>query len=166
MIARQLLLFLFLVSAGTALGQGTTVPFSGLSHDASLPVEIAADNLELNQGTGTAVFSGGVQVAQGALRLSAEKIEVYYAEDANQSSGSVESMKATGEVRLSNGAEAAEAETAEYFVADGVVEMEGNVLLTQGNNALSSERLRINLVDGTATLDGRVQTIFDPATSQ
>ena len=40
--------------------------------------------------------------------------------------------------------------------------MDGNVLLTQGQNALSSERLDIDLDKGTGRLEGRVQTIFVP----
>jgi lipopolysaccharide export system protein LptA len=40
--------------------------------------------------------------------------------------------------------------------------MEGDVLLTQGQNALSSERLSIDLNAGTGRLEGRVQTIFVP----
>jgi lipopolysaccharide export system protein LptA len=43
-----------------------------------------------------------------------------------------------------------------------VIEMEGDVLLTQGENALSSQSLRIDLNDGTGLLQGRVQTIFQP----
>jgi lipopolysaccharide export system protein LptA len=42
--------------------------------------------------------------------------------------------------------------------------MEGNVLLTQGQNALSSQTLHIDLNSGTGQLEGRVQTIFTPGT--
>ena len=38
--------------------------------------------------------------------------------------------------------------------------MEGNVILTQGQNALSGQRLRIDIDAGTALMEGRVQTIF------
>jgi lipopolysaccharide export system protein LptA len=71
-------------------------------------------------------------------------------------------MQASGNVTLSNGSEAAESERATYEVAGGVIEMEGDVLLTQGENALSSQSLRIDLNDGTGLLQGRVQTIFQP----
>ena len=37
------------------------------------------------------------------------------------------------------------------------------MLLTQGQNALSSEKLHIDLNAGTGQLEGRVQTIFVPA---
>jgi lipopolysaccharide export system protein LptA len=148
-----------LASAGA--GQGTSVPFGGLAHDSSLPVEITADQLELDQAAGTAVFTGTVRVGQGSLRLAADRIEVFYVE-ARGETGQVERMQATGNVTLSNGAEAAESESATYEVATGIVEMQGSVLLTQGANALSSEALRINLNDGTGVLQGGVQTIFQP----
>ena len=59
-------------------------------------------------------------------------------------------------------AEAAEADEAVYEVAAGTVDMQGDVLLTQGRNALSSQKLRIDLDAGTGQLEGRVQTIFTP----
>jgi lipopolysaccharide export system protein LptA len=146
-----------------AAAQGAQVPFGGLSHDASLPVEITADRLDLDQAAGSAVFTGTVRVGQGDLRLAADRLEVFY-DDAGDASGSgrVQRMLATGNVTLSNGAEAAEAERAIYEVASGIVEMEGDVLLTQGDNALASEKLRIDLNAGTGELEGRVQTIFVP----
>jgi lipopolysaccharide export system protein LptA len=138
------------------------VPFGGVSHDASQPVEITADQLQLDQAAGTAVFTGGVKVGQGALRMAADRIEVFYVEGAGGGSGQVERMQASGNVTLSNGSEAAESERATYEVAGGVIELEGDVLLTQGENALSSQSLRIDLNDGTGLLQGRVQTIFQP----
>jgi lipopolysaccharide export system protein LptA len=145
-----------------AAAQGSEVPFGGLSHDASLPVEITADRLDLDQAAGTAVFTGAVKVAQGDLRMAADRIEVIYAGGGESGTGRVQRMLASGNVTLANGAEAAEAERATYEVADGIVEMAGDVLLTQGENALSSQSLRIDLNAGTGALEGRVQTIFVP----
>jgi lipopolysaccharide export system protein LptA len=147
---------------GLAAAQGAQVPFGGLSHDASLPVEITADRLDLDQAAGTAVFLGAVKVGQGALRLAADRLEVFYADDAAAGTGRVNRMVAIGNVTLSNGAEAAESERAVYEVADGTIDMTGSVLLTQGQNALSSETLHIGLNTGTGQLEGRVQTIFVP----
>lgn len=139
------------------------VPF-GDSHDSGQPVEITSDRLDLDQAAGTAVFTGGVKVGQGALRLAADRVEVFY-DEGGSASGTVRRMEATGNVTLANGTEAAESERASYEVATGIVEMEGDVLLTQGGNALSSERLRIDLNAGTGQLDGRVRTIFVPGSA-
>lgn len=147
--------------AGLALAAAAQqVPF-GESHDPTQPVEITSDRLDLDQSSGTAVFSGNVRVGQGALRLAADRVEVFY-DEGGSASGTVRSMKATGNVTLSNGTEAAEAETATYDVASGKVAMAGDVLLTQGRNALSSQKLDIDLNAGTGQLEGRVQTIFVP----
>jgi lipopolysaccharide export system protein LptA len=156
--------------AGAAAGQGATVPFGEFEHDNTLPVEITSDALALDQAAGTAVFTGKVLVGQGALRMAADRLEVFYVSDGQgapaDAAGGIERMLASGNVTLSNGAEAAEAERASYVVATGIVEMEGDVLLTQGRNALASERLRIDLEAGTGVLEGRVQTIFTPTRSE
>ena len=143
----------------------TQVPFGGLKHDSSLPVEITSDALQLDQAAGTAVFTGTVKVGQGTLRLAADRVEVFYAGEAGSGTGTIERMKASGNVTLSNGDEAAEAANATYEVATGVVRMDGDVLLTQGRNALSSQTLKIDLNAGTGVLEGRVQTIFTPSTA-
>ena len=69
-------------------------------------------------------------------------------------------MVASGNVTLTNGGEAAEAARAVYVVASGTIEMSGNVLLTQGQNALAGEALSIDLGTGQAKIEGRVRTIF------
>lgn len=141
---------------------GATVPFGDFEHDSSLPVEITSDALALDQTARTAIFTGTVKVGQGELRLAADRLEVFYAEAADGGQGGIERMVANGHVTLSNGVEAAEAENASYVVATGIVEMDGDVLLTQGRNALAGEKLRLDLNAGAGTLEGRVKTIIVP----
>ena len=163
MRARLLAASMLAASPGAVAAQGAEVPFAGFEeHDASLPVEITSDALELDQAAGTAIFTGAVKAGQGALRLAADRIEVSYVDPEGPGAGEVQRMVATGNVTLTNGAEAAEAERATYEVAAGIIEMEGDVLLTQGGNTLASRTLRIDLNAGTGQLGGRVQTIFVP----
>jgi len=42
------------------------------------------------------------------------------------------------------------------------LDMQGDVLLTQGSNALSGDRLAIDLSANTARMEGRVRTLFVP----
>lgn len=151
---------------GTGFAQGADVAFGATSHDASLPVEITANSLELDQAAATAVFFGNVRVGQGDLRLAADRIEVFYSEAADGGQGAVQRMEASGNVTFANGDQAAESQTVSYDVVSGIVEMSGDVVLTQGRNALSSETLRIDLATGTGTLDGRVRTLFAPNAAQ
>lgn len=146
------------LGAVQAQAQGANVAFGSIKADPSLPVEVTADSLDVNQSDGTAEFIGSVLVGQGDMRLSAERVLVIY----NQEASGIERLEATGDVVLVSGPDAAEADRAEYSIDSGVIVMTGDVLLTQGNNALTSEKMIVNLVTGTAQMTGRVKTILQP----
>lgn len=135
------------------------VAFGGLKHDSTLPVEITADQLNVDQADGSATFVGNVQIGQGEMRLSAGQVKVEYATGAD-TTGEISRLLASGGVTLVNGAEAAESRDAIYTISSGVIVMTGDVILTQGQNALSSEKLTVNLKSGTGTMDGRVKSII------
>lgn len=143
-----------------AFAQGAQVPFGGLKHDASLPVEITADQLSVDQADGSAMFVGNVVIGQGEMRLSAGKVRVEYTAEGGDPTGRIRRLMASGGVTLVNGSEAAEAQEAEYTIATGTIVMKGDVILTQGANALSSQRMVVDLGSGLATLEGRVKTIL------
>lgn len=145
---------------GAAYAQGASVAFGGLKHDASQPVEITADELTVDQATGSAVFAGNVVAGQGEMRLSAARVQVAYATENGQATGRIDQLVATGGVTLVNGAEAAEAQRAVYTVSAGEIVMTGDVILTQGVNALSGEKLTVDLNTGSGRMEGRVKTIF------
>jgi lipopolysaccharide export system protein LptA len=151
-------LMLLLALPVQALAQGAKVAFGGLKQDTTLPVEITADALEVNQTDGQATFTGNVLVGQGEMRLSAAKIEVEY----EQGGKGIRTLHATGGVTIANATDAAEAAEALYTIASGNVVMTGNVLLTQGQNAISGERLVLDLQAGTGVMEGRVKTVFTP----
>ncbi len=155
-LARAALLALFFASGAAA--QGTDVAFGGLRGDTSLPVEMNADSLSINQTDGTAVFTGNVLVTQGAMKLSAAEIRVEYTADKK----GIDKLFATGRVLLVNASDAAEADQAIYTIATGEVVMTGNVLLTQGQAAMSSQKLIIDLKSGNGRMEGRVTTTFTP----
>ncbi len=152
--------FLTLLLTTTASAQGTSIAFGGLSHDVSLPIEITADQLEINQADGTADFIGNVIIGQGEMRLSAGAVHVEYATDNGDTTGEISRLVASGGVTLVNGAEAAEAQDATYTIETGEIIMTGGVILTQGRNALSSDRMVINMTAGTGRMEGRVKTIL------
>ncbi len=143
-----------------AWAQGAQVPFGGLQHDTTLPVEITADQLSINQQDGTALFVGNVVVGQGAMRLSAGKVKVEYAAAGDDVTGRISRLLASGGVTLVNGDAAAEARDAVYSIDTGTIVMTGDVILTQGTNALSSQRMVVDLKSGLAKLEGRVKTII------
>jgi lipopolysaccharide export system protein LptA len=140
---------------------GAEVAFGSLRGDPTLPVEVTADQLRVNQGEATARFTGNVVVVQGTLRLASAELLVEY----DETGQSISRMHATGGVTLVNGPETAEAEEAVYTVTTGIVVMTGDVLLTQGTSAISGSRLDVDLNAGTGLMQGRVTTVFVPASA-
>ncbi len=149
------------MASPAAMAQSGTasVAFSSLKGDPGLPVEVTADQLRVNQTDGTALFTGNVLVGQGVLRLSSAELLVEY----DATGKAISRMHATGGVTMLTGQETAESDEAVYTLADGIVIMTGNVLLTQGTSAISGTRLRVDLNAGTGLMEGRVTTVFVPA---
>ena len=149
------------MSAGSvALAQSTILPFGGLDHDTTSPIEIVSDRFTVNHTKGTAEFDGNVVVGQGDMRLAAQNIRVEYSPDGGEESGEINLLVASGGVTLVSGAEAAEAQTATYDVKNGIILLKGDVILTQGGNAIAGQVVSVNLSDGSAKIEGRAKTVF------
>jgi lipopolysaccharide export system protein LptA len=142
-----------------AFGQGTEVSFGGIRADTSQPVEVTADQLNVNQNDGTAIFTGNVIVIQGDMRLTAPRLQVEYG---TEDKSEIERLHATGGVTMVSGPEAAEAQEAVYTVAAGEVVLTGDVLLTQKGSTMSGQQLFVDLDSGTGRMEGRVKTILLP----
>ena len=124
--------------------------------DPEAPVEVTSETLSVDQATGAAVFSGEVVVAQGDLRLQAGEVEVRYDEEGQE----IARLLATGGVTLATATEAAEAQEADYDLAQGTLTLSGEVLLTQGPSAISADRMVVDLEAGTAFMEGNVRTVL------
>lgn len=135
------------------------VAFGGIKADPKAPVEVTADALAVNQTDGTATFTGNVVIGQGDMRIQAATVLVEYAKGDRTR---IERLHASGGVTLVSAADAAEAAEAVYEVATGRVTMTGNVLLTQGANVMSGQKLTVDLTSGTGQMEGRVRTILQP----
>ena len=141
---------------GTAANAQTNIDLGGITADPKAPVEVSADNLSVDQDSGTAVFSGNVVIGQGDLRLYAGSVRVVYSD----STGDIAQLLAIDGVTLVTATEAAEAATADYNLTTGILTLSGSVLLTQGASALSAEQMTIDLNSGRAQMSGRVRTVF------
>ncbi len=158
-LLKPFVVFGLLLAAPASVGaQTANVSFGGLKADTTLPVEVTAENLEVNQTDGTATFVGDVLVKQGEMRLSAGKIRVIY----DATGKEIDRLVASGQVLIVNATDAAEAAEAVYTIASGEVVMQGNVLMTQGQTAIKGEKLVINLKTGTGRMEGGVTTTFTP----
>ncbi len=148
---------LVLLGPGAAQTQGTALSFSGLQAVSGQPVEVRAESLTVDNATGETVFSGDAVLGQGALRLSADTIRVLYRPG---DTARISRLEAEGSVTLVTAREAAEAARAVYDVSAGTVSMRGDVILTQGPNVLSGDRLDVDLRRGTGRMEGRVRSLI------
>lgn len=152
----RLIVFMAAILLGSTAAAQTNINLGGISADPSAAVEVTADNLTVDQDTGTAVFSGNVVIGQGNLRISAGNVSVVYSE----ATGDIAQLLASGGVTFVTDTEAAEASEADYNLTSGMLILSGNVLLTQGASALSAEKMTVNLNTGNAQMSGRVRTVF------
>jgi lipopolysaccharide export system protein LptA len=150
----------FLGLANPVQAQTTEVPFGMAGHDTSQPIQIVSDSFVVSQKTGAAEFLGNVVVSQGEFRMTADKITAVYVMENGKQTGTIDKVIANGNIVLSRPPEAAEADSAIYTIADSTVLMEGNVMLTQDKNMIVGQKILINLIAGSATIEGRVKTVF------
>lgn len=163
-IARRLfaLCAALVLLAPAALAQGGADVSLGIdNHDSTQPVEITSEELSLNQQGGNATFTGNVIVGQGELVMTCERMVVEYGKD-DQGDNEIKVIRMFGGVTFVGPDEAAESDEAVYTLADEVIVLTGNVLVTQGTTALSSDRLTYNLQSGSGRMEGNVKTVLNP----
>ncbi len=138
-----------LLSLSPAVGQE---PGSGLrGHNTNAPVDVASDRIEVQDRADRAIFSGNVDVRQGALRLNSERLTVAYA---NTGGLDIKRLEASGGVRLTSPTERAQAQFAIYDLDRRIITMVGGVTLNQGANVIRGGRLTLELESGRAVMDG------------
>lgn len=156
MIRRLIPVLTAALLVGGPLAAQTQIALGGLSIDRTAQVEVTAENLRIDQPSRSAVFEGNVMIGQGDMRISAGRVEVAYAAESN----AIARLLASGGVTFVTATEQAEAREADYDIAAGRLVLTGDVLLSQMGNALSAERMVIDLATGAAEMQGRVTTIF------
>ncbi|MBM2575624.1 lipopolysaccharide transport periplasmic protein LptA [Jannaschia sp. Os4] len=147
--------------AAPALAQTAAVGFGAGQFDRGAPVEVAADSLEVDQASGQAVLTGNVVVSQDEMRLSADRVEVFYATPEG-GERQIDRIEATGDVVIVAGDDAAEGASATYRLGSGTIDMAGDVLVTQDGAVLAGDRLSVDLDSGAGTVTGRVRTTLQP----
>lgn len=134
------------------------------------PVKILADGVEVNQKTLSSTYSGNVELTQGAMRLSAEKLQVF----ANK--GALQRIEAAGNpARFTAPLQDQSLVTGEASVVNfdsnkGILLLTGNARLTQTGNTIHNDRIEYNLNTGNLKAGGqgskkRVEVILLPPDS-
>ena len=144
------------------------VPAWALRADSEQPIHIRSASAEFDEPNGQAVYGGGVEVQQGTLRVTGERLLVDY-QDAK-----VRRIVATGDparyqqtLDQEGGLVKGAASTIVYHAGQDRIDFQGAARLTQAGNAVTGELIRYHIVleavNGEATEQGPVRVTLLPA---
>lgn len=153
---------LFLALAAQVAAQGAGINLGLDNHDTDAPVEITSEELSLDQENGLAVFTGSVIVRQGEITMTCDRMEVEYG-GGEGGGNEIQTIRMSGGVTFVSNQESAEADSAVYSLVDETLVMTGQVLVTQGATALSSDRLTYDFASGAGVMEGNVKTVLQQA---
>ena len=141
------------------------------------PIDIAADELVLDQEKKLAIFTGNVDAVQGTLNLKSEELIIYYTQSADENQDAeadgggrtnIRQIDARGNVRLATLTETASGDWAIYDIEKGAITLGGKVTLTRGENILQGAKLIVDVETGNSRLlssksgNERVRGLFVP----
>jgi lipopolysaccharide export system protein LptA len=147
--ARPLLVSLLVAAAAPGFAQGAVSALKG--HDSNAPVDVAADRIELQDRSDRAVLTGNVNVTQGNLNLTSQRLTVAYSKAGGTQ---IQRLDASGGVTVRSPSETARGAFAFFDLNRRLITMLGGVVLIRGGSEVRGGRLVIDLNSGRATVDG------------
>ncbi|QGZ35844.1 lipopolysaccharide transport periplasmic protein LptA [Stappia indica] len=156
------------LAAGTAGAQTFSDAFAGFGSNEREPIQIEARELQVQDKSQSAVFSGDVVVTQGDAVLKTQRLVVHY--DGSAAGGvnqRISRLEASGRVYISSKDQTATGERATFDMNQQLMVMTGGeVVLSQGPNVVVGNKLTVNLKTGKADLEakntGRVKVLIQP----
>lgn len=161
MTIKTILSSLFLLFASSAMA---------LKGDVEKPVYISADSVVFNKAKGFAIYEGHVSIVQGTLEIKASKIEI------RAPKNEISKITATGgpvsfQQKMDDGKFAkGKANRVIYLIKDKRLFLDGNAVISQGNDKFSSNHIDYSIRNGElkagnkkAPGKSRVNVIFYPS---
>ncbi|MFO1184796.1 MAG: LptA/OstA family protein [Bauldia sp.] len=168
---RFLLIAALMATPTAALAQATTTSniFGDFRPGSSQPIDVEADSLEVNEGKDqrVQVFKGNVAVHRGETLLKAAVITIFSPPgEPKPGADAFNRIEATGKVTVTSNGQTATSEAATFDSKTQTAVLTGGVILTQGTNVLTGERLSVDLKSGVARIEqgagGRIRGVFTP----
>ncbi|MEM7695845.1 MAG: LptA/OstA family protein [Pseudomonadota bacterium] len=164
---------LALLIATTANAQTLQTGFADFGTNRGAPIEIEADELEVQDKQNVAIFSGNVLVKQQGAALQTAKLTVFYAQSALPTEGvtpatpqnqRISRLEAEGRVLITADGQSATGDVGSVNFDDRTLALNGNVTLTQDGNVVTGDRITVNLDTGVARVQsrGRVRVLLNP----
>ncbi len=129
------------------------------------PVKITADRMVYNETKRTVVFEGSVRAEHLDLELFAKTLTAYFSKGGKRGGADqIERIVAKGDVLLNRKTTEGRCSTLTYMVQDGILRMEGNPVLQDGDNVITGQIIKFYLKDNRSEVVGgkgkRVQAVF------
>lgn len=129
--------------------------------------DVSAQDAEYDEEAGIGRLRGDVNVIQDGTRLRADEADVYFS-TSQDGARDITRIDARGEVFYVTEAEVARGDRGSYDVATETVILIGDVVITQGCNVSTGQRLESNMRTGVSRLfgsadgsgGGRVRSLF------
>ncbi|MHA1546992.1 MAG: lipopolysaccharide transport periplasmic protein LptA [Alphaproteobacteria bacterium] len=153
-----------------AFAQGLATPLSNMAVNAKAPIQIEADNLEIDDNKKNAVFSGRVIATQEKMRLTTDKLVINYRSGKDGGNPQLRTIDARGNVVMKVRDQVATGAWAHYNLLEEKLTLSGKVVLSQGKNVIRGEKIVVNLKTGRSQMfsskntksGGRVRGLFTP----
>lgn len=170
--------------------QGVPNAVQGFSQNRDKPISIDAASLEVRDRDKAATFKGDVKVVQGDTTMRCKVLVVFYegggsstgasasatpAPSASKStmtsatpgptgSSSIRRLEAKGGVIVTQKEQTVTGDTGDFDMKSNTVTMNGNVVLTKGDNILKGDKLIVDMTTGVSRVEmkpgGRVSGLF------
>jgi lipopolysaccharide export system protein LptA len=168
-----------LLLCGFAFTSAALAQSSGLASmklDGKQPIAIDADRLEVLEAEGKAIFTGAVNVVQGATSLQSGSLIVFYAKSgtgtAATGSAEIERLEMSGSVIIKSEKQTATGDAGSFNMKSNTFQLTGSrVVLSEGGNVAVGCKLTVQMKTGKANLEsckkgGRVQIMINPQSAQ
>ena len=157
---------------GTASGAGGALGgIASFKTDPSAPIDVEADQLDVDDAAKVAVFRGDVHALQGGFGIKSAELYAYYegggglADVTSSASSPSDPAKPATSTQLtrieakrdvvvtSKDGQTAKGDRADFDAKTNMATVSGDVLLTQGQNMVRGTRLVIDMTSGESTID-------------
>lgn len=138
-----------------------------LPSDSKQPIKITADRAELDENSGVAVYIGNVQMQQGTLEVTADRLTIHTAGE-HVTKVRAEGNRAHYQQQPSADAELvqANANVITYYLDEERVRLEGDAELIQDQDVFTGGEIVYDIaageVDAAAASSGRVRMTLQP----
>lgn len=123
-----------------------------LPEDADAPIVVRADDGEFDQKNNQATYRGNVQVDQGTMRVTAERMIIerknkkvtritFFGDDSSPA-------RYKQQLNLEEGEVNAHADTITYYTQRELLDLEGRAFLTQEGNEITGNTIKYDIVAG------------------